>query len=179
VNAPPAFRQQLLAAIPRLRRYARSLVFDAATADDLVQSTLERALGHWRQFDPRRDLVLWLLAVAHNAFLDTVRRDRRLDVVSPEQITDVLDRQAHAEPDIGLQMDLTAALARLSPDQRSAMMLVVVEELTYAEAAEVLQVPAGTVMSRVSRARTQLRDWLDDARPSMPAGSRPELRRVI
>ena len=60
VSAPPAFRQQLLAAIPRLRRYARSLVYDAQNADDLVQNALERALGHWRQFDPRRDIVLWL-----------------------------------------------------------------------------------------------------------------------
>ena len=84
MTAPPAFRQQLLGAIPRLRRYARSLVFDPGAADDLVQPALERALNHWRQFDPKRDLVLWLLAIAHNAFLDSLRRDRHLDVVAPE-----------------------------------------------------------------------------------------------
>lgn len=59
MSAPPAFRQQLLAAIPRVRRYARSLVYDAQVADDLAQNALECALGHWLQFDPRRDAVLW------------------------------------------------------------------------------------------------------------------------
>jgi len=178
VIAPPAFRNQLLGAIPRLRRYARSLVFDAASADDLVQTALERALGHWRQFDPRRDLVLWLLAIAHNAFLDSLRRDRHLDVVAPDVLTETQDRQRHAEPDIGLQLDLSAALERISPDQRSALMLVVVEQLSYAEAADVLQVPAGTVMSRVSRARAALREVLD-GKGARPTGSRPDIRRVI
>jgi RNA polymerase sigma-70 factor (ECF subfamily) len=178
MSAPPAFRQQLLAAIPRLRRYARSLAFDAATADDLVQSALERALNHWRQFDPRRDLVLWLLAIAHNAFLDSLRRDKHLEVVAPERVSEVLDRERHREPDIGLQIDLTAALARLVPDQRSALMLVIVEQLSYAEAAELLQVPEGTVMSRVSRARVLLRGWLDGTgRPA--AAAKSTLRRVI
>lgn len=178
MSAPADFRQQLLAAIPRLRRYARSLVFDAATADDLVQSTLERALNHWRQFDPRRDLVLWLLAIAHNAWLDALRRDRHLDVVAPERVAEAMDRDRSHEPDVGLQIDLTDALARLVPDQRSALMLVLVEQLSYAEAAEVLQVPEGTVMSRVSRARALLRAWLDGSvRPG--SGARAELRRVV
>ena len=161
MSAPPAFRQQLLAAIPRLRRYARSLVFDVQNADDLVQIVLERALGHWRQFDPRRDIVLWLLSIAHNAHLDALRRDRRLDVLPPERVTEVLDAQQPLGGDVGLRLDLTAALERLTPDQRSALLLVLVEQLSYAEAAEVLQVPAGTVMSRVSRARVAMREWLD------------------
>ncbi len=184
MSAPPAFRQQLLGAIPRLRRYARSLVFDAGAADDLVQTALERALNHWRQFDPKRDLVLWLLAIAHNAFLDSLRRDKHLDVISPERVTEALDRERRHEPDIGLQLDLSAALARLVPDQRSALMLVIVEQLSYAEAAEVLHVPEGTVMSRVSRARGLLRGWLDGTAPaSNPAkgadATKPDLRRVI
>ena len=177
MSASPAFRQQLLVAIPRLRRYARSLVFDGASADDLVQSALERALNHWRQFDPKRDLVLWLLAIAHNAYLDSLRRDKHLDIVSPERVTDTLDRDRRHEPDIGLQMDLSAAMARLVPDQRSALMLVIIEQLSYAEAAEVLQVPEGTVMSRVSRARAVLRSFLDGS--ARPAAHKPDLRRVI
>ena len=179
MSAPPAFRQQLLVAIPRLRRYARSLVFDSATADDLVQSALERALNHWRQFDPKRDLVLWLLAIAHNAYLDGLRRDKHLDIVSPERVNDTLDRDRRHEPDIGLQMDLSAALSRLVPDQRSALMLVIVEQLSYAEAAEVLHVPEGTVMSRVSRARAVLRAFLDGSARPVAGITKPDLRRVI
>lgn len=178
MNAPPAFRQQLLAAIPRLRRYARSLVFDAASADDLVQTVLERALSHWRQFDPRRDIVLWLLSIAHNAHFDALRRERRMDVVSPERVTEVLDLQHPVEHDRGLHLDLLAALAQLVPDQRSALLLVLVEQLSYAEAAEVLQVPAGTVMSRVSRARVAMRAWLDGSTPRAKASAKPGLRRV-
>lgn len=179
MSAPPAFRQQLLAAIPRLRRYARSLVFDMHTADDLVQNTLERALGHWRQFDPRRDLVLWLLSIAHNAHLDTLRRDRRLDVLPPERVNEALDAQQPLDGDVGLRLDLMAALARLSIDQRSALLLVLVEQLSYAEAADVLQVPAGTVMSRVSRARVVMREWLDGGSTAPRSAAKPDLRRVI
>ena len=181
MSAPPAFRQQLLAAIPRLRRYARSLVYDVQNADDLVQNVLERALGHWRQFDPRRDIVLWLLSIAHNAHLDALRRDRRLDVLPPERLTEVLDARQTLGADAGLRMDLNAALDRLVPDQRSALLLVLVEQLSYAEAAEVLQVPTGTVMSRVSRARVAMRDWLDGgaAGDGPRAAAKPDLRRVI
>jgi len=179
MSAPPAFRQQLLAAIPRLRRYARSLVFDAQNADDLVQSTLERALGHWRQFDPRRDIVLWLLSIAHNAHLDALRRDRRLDVLPPERVTEALDAQQPLDGDVGLRLDISAALERLSLDQRSALLLVLVEQRSYAEAAEVLQVPAGTVMSRVSRARVAMREWLDGSAATPRNSLKPDLRRVV
>jgi RNA polymerase sigma-70 factor (ECF subfamily) len=93
-------------------------------------------------------------------------------------VAEVMDRERSHEPDVGLQIDLADALARLVPDQRSALMLVLVEQLSYAEAAEVLQVPEGTVMSRVSRARVVLRAWLDgSARTASPG--RPELRRVV
>ena len=177
MSAPPDFRQQLLAAIPRLRRYARSLLFDVQNADDLVQTVLERALGHWRQFDPRRDLVLWLLSIAHNAHLDTLRRDRRMDVLPPERVQEALDLQQPMGSDAGLRLDLTAALGQLTPDQRSALLLVLVEQLSYAEAAEVLQVPAGTVMSRVSRARAVMRAWLDGG--AVRGIVKPDLRRVV
>jgi RNA polymerase sigma-70 factor (ECF subfamily) len=180
MSAPPAFRQQLLAAIPRLRRYARSLVFDSQHADDLVQSVLERALGHWRQFDPGRDIVLWLLSIAHNAHLDGLRRERRVDVLPPERVTEVQDAQQPLGGDAGLRLDILAALEQLTPDQRDALVLVLVEQLSYAEAAEVLQVPAGTVMSRVSRARAAMREWLDgSAGAPRSAAVRPELRRVV
>ena len=161
MNAPPAFRQQLIAAIPRLRRYARSLVFDTQNADDLVQSVLERALGHWRQFDPRRDIVLWLLSIAHNAHLDGLRRDRRLDVLPPERVTEALDAMQPLDGDVGLRLDISAALERLTLDQRSAIVLVLVEQLSYAEAAEVLGATPTAVKLRVHRGYEVLRTQLD------------------
>lgn len=169
--APDAFRRQLLDALPRLRRYARSLVYDAATADDLVQSTVERALVHWRSFDPLRDMAVWLLAIAHNAWLDQWRRDARVDVVAPE----TFDRIAAlgAEDDHALRLDLLSALRKLGHEHRAVVLLVGVEQLTYAEAAEVLRVPVGTVMSRLSRARVALRGHLD-----RPAATPQHLKRV-
>ena len=82
VIAPTAFRQQLLATIPRLRRYARSLVFDPSAADDLVQTALERALAHWHQFDQRRDILVWVLSIAHNAHMDERRRHSPSEMMS-------------------------------------------------------------------------------------------------
>jgi len=176
VDAPAAFRRQLLDAIPRLRRYARSLVFDAAHADDLTQSTLERALTHWHQFDQRRDMLVWLLSIAHNAHLDTRRRDARMTVTAPDELQTAQDRHS-SDPgtDVGLRLDLLAALRRLTPEQREPLLLVCVEQLTYAEAAEVMHIPMGTVMSRVCRARAALRQFLDG---SDRAGA-PVLRRVV
>jgi RNA polymerase sigma-70 factor, ECF subfamily len=175
--APAAFRQQLLGHIPRLRRYARTLVFDPDRADDLVQSALERGLVHWQQFDQRRDMLVWLLSIAHNAHLDQLRRDQRLAVLEPGDLQDLQDRGGgHGGTDVGLRMDLVAALARLSPEQRETLLLVCVEQLSYAEAAEVTQVPVGTVMSRVCRARAAMRQFLEGRdRP----GATPTLRRVV
>lgn len=177
VHAPESFRQQLLAAVPRLRRYARSLTFDAATGDDLVQTALERALSHWHQFDQRRDMLVWLLSIAHNAFLDQRRRDSRMSLVDPAQAEAQQDAiRSDPGADMGLRIDLMAALARLPIDQREPLLLVSVEQFSYAECAEALGIPIGTVMSRVSRGRVALRELLDGrARPD----SVRTLRRVI
>ena len=176
VDAPTAFRQQLLSAIPRLRRYARSLVFDASAADDLVQTTLERALAHWHQFDQRRDILVWTLSIAHNAFMDERRRERHMMVVEPHEARSAVDALEAPGNDIGLRLDLVAALARLPLDQRQPLLLVTLEQLSYAECAEVLRIPVGTVMSRISRGRAALRDLLD-GRASAQAGR--GLRRVV
>ncbi|MBX3621661.1 MAG: RNA polymerase sigma factor [Rhizobacter sp.] len=176
MQAPGPFREQLLGAIPRVRRYAHSLTLDRSLADDVVQTTLERALTHWHQFDQRRDLLVWLLSIAHNAWRDTQRRGMRLVVVDPQALQDEQDRR-HGDPgaDIGLRMDLLAALQRLSPEQREPLLLVTVEDLSYAECAEVLHIPIGTVMSRISRARTALRGLLD----GKPAATVHPLHRVV
>jgi RNA polymerase sigma-70 factor (ECF subfamily) len=178
VIAPTAFRQQLLGTIPRLRRYARSLVFDSSAADDLVQTALERALAHWHQFDQRRDILVWVLSIAHNAWMDERRRHAHTVNVEPLDLQDGPDAVPGVVPDPGLRMDLLAALARLSVEQREPLLLVTLEQLSYAECAEVLRIPVGTVMSRVSRGRAQLRAMLDGHAPA-PAGTRGSLRRVV
>lgn len=172
--APPAFRRQLLDAIPRLRRYARSLGLDGPQADDLTQLTLERALSRWRQFDDARDMTVWLLSIAHNAHLDGRRRDARLTVVDPEEMQRAQDAGG-GDPgtDVGLRLDLLRALARLAPEQRETLLLVCVEQLSYAETAQVMGTPIGTVMSRVCRARAALRRLMDGG------SAAPALRRVV
>ena len=180
MDAPPAFRRQLLDVIPRLRRYARALTFDAAAADDLSQQTLERALSRWQQFDPQRELAVWLLSIAHNAHQDTVRRESRMTVTDPTELQRVQDlNNTDPGPDIGLRLDLQAALARLSPEQREPLLLVCVEQLSYAEVAEVLHIPIGTVMSRVCRGRATLRRFLDAQGHPARAESGTQLKRVV
>ena len=176
MDAPAAFRQQLLGAIPRLRRYARSLAFDASAADDLVQTTLERALAHWHQFDQRRDLLVWTLSIAHNAYMDDRRRHARLPLADGgETHGSIEERHAAHSPDIGLRLDLIAALKQLPLEQREPLLLVTLEQLSYAECAELLHIPIGTVMSRISRARAALRALLDGRAPA----AAPSLRRVV
>lgn len=179
-QANDVFRQQLLTALPRLRRYARSLVFDSAQADDLVQTTLERALAHWQQFDARRDILVWVLSIAHNAHLDWRRREARMVVVDPARATEEQDAVA-ADPgvDVGLRIDLLNALAALPVEQREPLLLVSLEQLSYAECAEMLNIPIGTVMSRVSRGRAALRAWLDGSQRPNPAAAGRNLKRVV
>jgi RNA polymerase sigma-70 factor, ECF subfamily len=181
VDAPTAFRQQLLGAIPRLRRYARSLVFDTSSADDLVQTALERALAHWHQFDQRRDILVWTISIAHNAYMDDRRRHARMALVEPREGNAAIDElHASTNPDIGLRLDLVAALKQLPIEQREPLLLVTLEQLSYAECAELLRIPVGTVMSRISRGRAALRGLLEGrpAASQTPAAAHT-LRRVI
>lgn len=180
MDAPPAFRRQLLDAIPRLRRYARALTFDPAAADDLSQQALERALTHWQQFDPQREMGVWLLSIAHNAHLDTLRRESRMTVTDPADLQRTQDdKQSDNSHVMGLRLDLEAALAQLPAEQRQPLLLVCVEQLSYAEVAEVLHIPIGTVMSRVCRGRAALRAYLDGQVPSQRARATTQLKRVV
>ena len=176
LDAPASFRHRLLEAMPRLRRYARTLAFDTGAADDLAQQALERALSHWQQFDPQRDIAVWLLSIAHNAHLDGLRRDARLTVSDPADVERAQDaRGGDPGVDVGLRIDLLAALRLLSPEQRETLLLVCVEQLSYAEVAGVLRIPVGTVMSRVCRARAALRRFLSGEGNA----AAPALRRVV
>ena len=159
------FGQKVEAAIPALRRYARSLTRDADTADDLVQDTLVRALRseHLFQGDEIRS---WLYTILTNLNRNRLRSLARRPVISSIEDNDAPDL---AGPEAGGR-DIERALAMLVEEQRTALLLVVLEGLSYREVADVQGVPIGTVMSRLARARVQIKTYLD--------GGRPALRRV-
>jgi RNA polymerase sigma-70 factor (ECF subfamily) len=148
-------RDAVIAEIPRLRRYARSLTGSADGADDLVQETLQRALEKWRLWQRERDVRPWLFSIMHNLHIDGRRRDRRVDYCDDEDLQGPAQRASQAD---GLELrDLERALTLLPPDQREVLLLVGLEELSYAEVARALNIPQGTVMSRLSRARARLK----------------------
>jgi RNA polymerase sigma-70 factor (ECF subfamily) len=159
-----AFRRDLEELVPTLRRYARALTREREAADDLVQDTLVRALRSEHLFHGG-SLRNWLYTILTN--LDRNRRRalaRRPALVSFEETAD--DRGATAAEG----RDIERALALLDEPQREALLLVVLEGLSYRDTADVQGVPIGTVMSRIARARAQLKSFLD--------GERPRLRQV-
>jgi RNA polymerase sigma-70 factor, ECF subfamily len=160
-----AFRTSLQAAIPALRRYARALTRDAEVADDLVQDTLVRALRSEHLFH-EGDVRSWLYTILTNLNRNRLRTLARRPTLAS---IDEGDAPGTPGPESGAR-DIERALATLVEDQRAALLLVVLEGLSYREVAEVQGVPIGTVMSRLARARAQLRSYLD--------GERPPLRRV-
>ena len=149
--------------IPRLRRYAIALTGSREAADDLIQDTLERA---WRKrglWQPGSDLRAWLFTVMHNVHVNGVRSIRPMESLDDnEQGADRADAMpAAGSADGGVVLsELRAALARLSDEHRQVILLVGLEQMRYAEAASVLDVPIGTVMSRLARGREQLRRLL-------------------
>ncbi|MDQ8020984.1 MAG: sigma-70 family RNA polymerase sigma factor [Moraxellaceae bacterium] len=150
-------QQDIVAEIPRLRRFARALTGDAYRADDLVQDTLERALNKWMLWRPG-NLRAWLLTIMHHVFISQARSHKTVEYYPEEMLPEVSARGAQDE---GLALrDLDRALARLSLDQRQVLLLVTLEELSYEETARVLNIPVGTVMSRLYRARERLRALL-------------------
>ena len=151
-------RDAIVAEIPRLRRYARALTGGADTADDLVQDTLERALEKWRLWQQERELRPWLFSIMHNLHVDGRRRDHRIDFRDDDDLPMPVQRASQAD---ALELrDLERALALLPVDQREVLLLVGLEELSYSEVAHALNIPQGTVMSRLSRARARLKALL-------------------
>ncbi len=153
--ASDVFAAQAAQYIPRLRRYARALTGDASAADDLVQDALERALVKRALWREGTDLRAWLFTVMHNVFVNQVRSAaaRRTQPMDDEMAE--LPSPAHADR---LEIrDLDVALQALPDEQRTVVLLVGLEQMTYDEAALVLEVPIGTVMSRLSRGRERLR----------------------
>jgi RNA polymerase sigma-70 factor (ECF subfamily) len=160
-----SFQQDVQVTIPALRRYARSLTRDADSADDLVQDTLVRALRSEHLFHGG-DVRSWMYTILTNLNRNRLRSLARRPTLTPIEDNDAPEL---AGPEAGGR-DIERALAALVEDQRTALLLVVLEGLSYREVAEVQGVPIGTVMSRLARARAQIKTYLD--------GERPALRRV-
>lgn len=159
MHSSDAVREGLIPLLPRLRRLARALAGQVADADDLVQIVLERALARAAQWRPDSPLDKWVFAIARNAWRDELRaRGRTAHLFAPEEAGETVADHAGTQP--AQQLELAAALATLSPDQREVVALVLVEGLSYDEAAALLEVPVGTVTSRLARARTALQALL-------------------
>ena len=165
--------------LPGLRRYARALTGDAWAADDLVQDTLERACTKWRLWTAGTDLRAWLFTLMHNLYLNGRRSARPHLAAVPLDDLEIEPAAPHRPIDAAI--DLDRCLMQLPDEQRAVLLLVTLEDMGYEEAAKVLDVPVGTVMSRLSRARIRLRELMDGApvRPSAAASTPPPpLRRM-
>ncbi|MDH5749609.1 MAG: sigma-70 family RNA polymerase sigma factor [Rhodospirillales bacterium] len=158
--------------IPHLRRYARALLRNPDAADDLVQECLTRAMDRLHLWKPGSNMRAWLFSILHNQHVNAARRlNRRPDKADPERDHDAL---RPAPPEQGSRhevRDLGRALEQLPEEQRQVVLLVGLEGLSYQETAEVLDVPSGTVMSRLNRGRQLLREIMEQ-------NGTPNLRRV-
>ena len=156
--------------IPRLRRYARALVHDIHLADDLVQDCLERAWTKQHLWRDRGNIRAWLFTILHNVYANAARRYQRM----PKTVSWDANTQQGTGPSQETMLalrDLQRCLAQLPDSQREVILLVGMEQLSYEETAKVLDIPVGTVMSRLSRARAKLRT-------AMKVVQDPVLRRV-
>jgi RNA polymerase sigma-70 factor, ECF subfamily len=154
-STPSEIGERLVELLPRLRRFARSLSRNQHDADDLVQSGIERAWTHLAQFKPGANLASWMFGIMKNAWIDSLRaRQRRGEVALPE---DSGEHPAVSPVDTSTEMwSVSEAMSKLPEDQRLAVALVLVEGLSYKEAAEALEIPMGTLTSRLARGRTAL-----------------------
>jgi RNA polymerase sigma-70 factor (ECF subfamily) len=153
------FETEVVSCLPRLRCYARALTRDFAWADDLVQDTALRALERRAAFRPDTNLLAWLLTILRHIYIDELRGRREFVVDDESAPWDGLEAP-YSEIDRLVLRDVQRALYRITADQREVLLLVYVEELTYQQTSVVLEVPIGTVMSRLARAREYLRKLL-------------------
>jgi RNA polymerase sigma-70 factor (ECF subfamily) len=148
-------RAQLAELLPRLRRFARVITRNVADADDLVQVAVEKALARAAQWRPGSRLDNWMFGIMKNAWIDEIRsRRRRERVHAPEEAGATVGDTSATSRDIALSVQ--AAMARLPEEQRMAIALVLVEGLSYKDAAESLGIPMGTLTSRLARGREAL-----------------------
>jgi RNA polymerase sigma-70 factor, ECF subfamily len=157
-----SFSDQLIAVLPRLRRFARGLAGSASEADDLVQAACERALARAHQFQEGTRFDSWMFRIVQTIWIDQVRaRDVRREGGEDEGMNVGIDESVRrAEARLALR-EVRAALRQIPAEQRSALLLVTVDGLSYKEAAEIADVPVGTIMSRLARARIALQAKLE------------------
>ena len=155
-----SFKQELTRLIPQLRRYAFALVKHADTADDLVQDSLERALSKQHLWNPSLPVKPWLLTVLHNIFANNARKYRQApSLVSINEMEEISDNKNSNELYLN---DLQYALEQLSHEHRQIILLVGLEQMSYKETATILDIPLGTVMSRITRARQKLKQIMNN-----------------
>ena len=154
------FNLEMTRTIPQLRRYARALVKSVDSADDLVQDCLERACSRKQLWDESKPIRPWLFTILHNVYANNARRFHHSPaLVSIDHI------EESAMPSNGVDMslkDLRKGLDMLSDEHRQILLLVGLEQLSYKEAAEILGIPLGTVMSRIARARKNLHQFMNE-----------------
>jgi RNA polymerase sigma-70 factor (ECF subfamily) len=143
--------------IPNLRRYARALVGDRDGADDLVQDTLERAVRKFHLWKPG-DLRAWLFSIMHNVFVNQLKARKIAPSVEIDEATIAAHIPTVTSVDV---LDLQRALLTLAPEQREVVLLIALEDMTYADVSRALGIPIGTVMSRLSRGREKLRGLMN------------------
>ncbi|HWT53224.1 MAG TPA: sigma-70 family RNA polymerase sigma factor [Rhodocyclaceae bacterium] len=152
----------MTACLSSLRRYAHALIRDRGVADDLVQDTLDRAWTRIASWQAGSDMRPWLFSIMHNLHVDQLRRHAPVTVPLDDEALAVSVRGTHHDH---LELrDLDAALRRLPDEQREVLLLIALEEMSYAEAASVLGISPGNVASRLSRAREKLRTVLEEQR---------------
>jgi len=155
-------RAQIISLLPRLRRFAHGLTRDGQQADDLVQSACLKALERWHQYQADTSLASWMFRIVQTTWLDEYRaRQRHKTDADSDAIPDQMGEDGRQVVERRSELRaVRSALLRLPQDQREVLMLVTVDGLTYQEAAQALDIPAGTVMSRLARARIKLADAL-------------------
>lgn len=159
-------RSDMVALLPRLRRFARALTGSVADADDIVQIAMERALMRMDQYQPGTRLDSWMCSIVRNAWIDEARaRTRRGKTFVASELAEQVGHDGEAEMHAKLEADdVWAAMRKLPEEQREAVALVCVEGLAYREAADVLGVPIGTLTSRLARGREALQVMLGGAK---------------
>ena len=171
-----SLKRRIVGEIPHLRRFALSLTRNKDEADDLVQAALERALGRLHLLRQPKSLRPWLFRLMYNLHINTRLRDARVSLL-PDSDRIFQSRAVPATQESGLETrSVIAALQWLPAEQRAAISLTAIEELSYQEAADILEIPLGTLMSRLHRARVKLKALVEGSSESHEARAR--LRRV-